>query len=218
MQSKNIRSRAAAHGKRVGVIILAAVVIASLSIGTTYAYLHTTTPAVENDLSMGTVAVDIYENGARVQGAQSAVLGENNKQIKLGNPEGSNNASEVVRVTFVPEVEALGENGSATGANAFTDQNWPASFSDFGTDSEGCSVATLGLVTLHFASGWQESWTYNDGTFYYNEALEPGSETPVLLTGVTWADGVDSSKYGSMKVNVIADALQADAKAQWEMS
>lgn len=183
--------------------LIALAVVAALlvvSIGGTYAYLTHTTNQVSNAVSTGTVEVTVVENGSEVSGSVStADLGQDSKQVALKN---TGTASEYVRVTFMPEVYASGST-----ATEFTDQTWPVSFTG--------TTLTLGAATLYFADDWASNWTYDNGTFYSKSPIAVSGQTAVLLKGVTWAQG---STYANgsytMKVNVIADAIQESAAAQ----
>ena len=66
--------------------------------------------------------------------------------------------------------------------------------------------ADLDLITMDFDL---ENWTYQDGFYYYNEALQPGEVTKPLFTGVTF-DAAMGNMYQEceVKIEVNADATQ----------
>ena len=66
--------------------------------------------------------------------------------------------------------------------------------------------ADLDLITMDFDL---ENWTYQDGFYYYNKALQPGEATKPLFTGVTF-DAAMGNMYQEceVKIEVNADATQ----------
>ena len=66
--------------------------------------------------------------------------------------------------------------------------------------------ADLDLIGIDFDL---ENWTYKDGFYYYNEALQPGEVTKPLFTGVTFDAAMGNLYQGcEVKVEVSADATQ----------
>lgn len=205
------------HFSHTALIVLA--VVAALlvaSIGGTFAYLTYTTNSATNELGTGSVGLSITEadgNSNTIEptnGAATATLGENTKNVTLKN---TGTAAEYIRVSFVPEVEEPQYDSTSNtyaNANIFMDETWPESFT-------GNSM-TLGLVTLHFSSDWTKYWTYDNGAFVSTNPVEAGNSIGPLLTGAKWtADATIESSY-VMKVNVIAEAIQENAKAEWGIS
>lgn len=197
--------------KAIPLFVLAALFVVALAgVGGTYAYLTYTTNQASNPLSIGEVQVSVVENGAELSSDESknnVSLGSDSKQVALKN---TGTVPAYLRVTFVPEVRSVSQ-GVETDANVFMDQTWPATFT--GTE------LSLGLVTLHFAEGWTSNWTYKDGTFYSKQPVAAGTVTTTLLMGVTTTSDYDTSKHGTVYVNVIADAIQESAAAEeWGIS
>lgn len=194
------------------ILVLCLVLIAALCITGTFAYLTWTSNQTPNRATTGEVKVEIIENGSVVSGSATASLGTSSKQIQLYSDNADNRVDEVVRVSFTPEVISADGKG-----NVFMSETWSAP----AQDSSGTWKIKCGLVNLVLASDWQSHYIYKDGTFYYNKTLAKNTKSEVLLTGVTLADGVDASKYGDIKVNVFADAIQstpAEAPAVWGCS
>ena len=193
------------------VVGVVALVLCLVSTGSTFAYLDYTTNTAVNRTTSGNVLANIVENGEQLQGNATATLGKDGKQVAIiSPPDDANRTDELVRVTFVPQVESK----DTAGANILMDENWTAPV----RNADGEWVLEGELLTLYLDSAWQDSWTYADGTFYYNKVLEPGQTTPLLLKGADMASGKSKDDYASVKVNVIADALQAypaDAAATW---
>lgn len=201
---------------RLRVMAYTLLIVLGLSVTGTYAYLTYTANQNANRTTKGVVEVDIYENGTTdadvVDGTKTVSLGPTGKKVVLGNDQDENRVAELVRVTFVPEVSTKAN----ANVNEFMDSSWPADGPT--TNADGTCTMTIGLVTLYFNPDWASSWYYQDGCFYYKKVLEPACQTPELLWGADWASGVDSSKYGAMRVNVIADCLQASpasAASEW---
>lgn len=201
---------------RLRVAAYTVLIVLGLSVTGTYAYLSYTANQNANRATKGEVEVDIYENGTTdadiYDGTHTVGVGPLGKMVLLGNDKDENRVDELVRVTFVPEVSTKDD----AAVNVFMDQAWPSAGPI--TNSDGTCTITLGLVTLYFNPDWASSWYYQDGTFYYKKVLEPACQTPYLLYGADWTSGVDSSDYGAMRVNVIADCIQASpasAASEW---
>ena len=192
------------------VVGVMALVLCLVSTGSTFAYLDYATNTAVNRTTKGSVLANIVENGKEVQGSATATLGKDGKQVAIISPDDPDRTDELVRVTFVPEVGSKDN----VGANVLMDETWAAPVQS----ADGDWVLEGELLTLYLASDWQDSWTYADGTFYYNKVLEPGQTTPLLLMGADMASGKSKDDYASVKVNVIVDALQAypaEAAASW---
>ncbi len=181
-------------------LVLCLVLIAALCISGTFAYLTWTSNQTPNRTTSGEVKVEIVENGSVVSGTATASLGVSSKQIQLYSDNADDRVDEVVRVSFTPEVKSSDGKG-----NVFMSETWSAP----AQDAAGTWRVSCGLVDLVLASDWQSYYIYKDGTFYYNKTLPKNTKTEVLLTGVVFSDGIDSSSYGDVAVNVFADAIQS---------
>ena len=66
--------------------------------------------------------------------------------------------------------------------------------------------ANLDLITMDFDL---QNWTYKDGFYYYNKALQPGEVTKPLFTGVKFAEEMGNLYQGcEVKIEVKAGATQ----------
>ncbi len=204
------------------VAAVALLVLCLVSTGSTMAYLTYTANAAVNRTTSGAVDIKVVELTSASAEAQEFDSGTNTadgaidgKQVSVKNPEGDNAVPVVVRLSFVPEVEALAADGTTkTGANQFMSETW----SEPEQDSNNNWILKGEIVTIYLARGWKDNWTYSDGAFYYKKVLNPGETTITkdndgnsvgLMTGITMADGQNKADYGTIKVNVFADAIQS---------
>ena len=168
----------------------------------TAAYTSMTANANENAFTEGNVAVCIVENGNPVEGAGSATFGVDAKHVKV---RSTGRSPAVVRVSLYPDVMRPG----AEGTRSFASQNWGKPESN---------TMKTGLLTLVLKDGWEQGWTYCDGTFYCKRVVASGEETPELLQGVVLSDGVSADAVGSAKGVVIAEAVRSfpsEAPGEW---
>ncbi len=199
------------------VAAVALLVLCLVSTGSTMAYLTYTANAAANRTTAGAVYIEVGENtesNVFHSGTSTVESGIDNKQVWVSNPDGPDRTDVVVRVSLVPEVEALASDGTASGASQFMSETWGAP-----VQLSGGSWALKGeVLTVYLNRGWQDNWTYADGAFYYKKVLKPGEATTEfkdgkptspLMTGVEMADGQNAADYGTIKVNVFADAIQA---------
>lgn len=183
-----------------GVVIAAGLMV--LVAGTTFAYLSLNTNTAFNIFESKPVQLQLVENGSAVENSsQTMTYGIGNKELQVANPADS--ADAVIRVSFAPQIISADSTEEATIYEYFA--GGPLSTP---VDNKIELTTTEGVITLHFASGWNDpenGWFFEDGFFYYNKVLEAGAQTPVLLSGVTstFADGT------TIEVVVSAEALQA---------
>lgn len=217
--SEVVRQRSLRKGTfsqaRISALVLALVI--ALGIGGTLAYVIYTANQTPNRATAGEVGLYIVENGTKnTSGSATISAGDTTKQVQVLSEEATNRVDEVVRVTFVPQVEQKDSSGNVLGQQLL-DEEWSAP-SQTGDASNRFYIKT-DLLTLYLADDWQDNYIYKDGAFIYNKVLEPGQTTPTLLQGVVWADSSkDSADYGTVKVNVVADAIQAspaEALSAW---
>ncbi|HIY84085.1 MAG TPA: hypothetical protein H9823_09615 [Candidatus Rubneribacter avistercoris] len=167
----------------------------------TAAFTSATANSEPNAFTLGSVKIRLVENDVPAEGAEADVpFGEDAKKVQV-ECIGRNPA--VVRAYLYPDV------AETDGTRMWAAQDWSE-------PQDG--RMSLGPVTLHLAQGWEQSWTYRDGAFYYRKVLQPGQTTEPLLAGVTLADGVDAAALGGVGVAVAAEAVQAspsEAPATW---
>ena len=210
---------------RTRVAVMALVMVLSLSISGTLAYLTYSANATPNRL---TVAQDVgvqivestnyanaeYSDGSKFHDATSdgnsankADLGAGNKSASLTTERHDSKATgtEAMRVTVLPEAELLDEDGTTVLGNAFLEENWSAPTQE---DSKWCMKNNLFKVYL--ADDWQSNYVYVDGAFVYNKTLGKGETAETLVTGSDWVgDAKLRLNYGTIKINVIAEATMA---------
>lgn len=73
-----------------------------------------------------------------------------------------------------------------------------------GTEADPEEIETNIRLNLN-----QQEWTEQDGWYYYNEPVEPGTQTAALFTAITFDSSLDNRyKKSSVRVNVDAQAVQ----------
>ena len=201
---------------RTRIAVLSLILVLSLSVTGTLAYLQWTANQTPNRSTVGEVELHIVEN---VNTSTTAVtdtdsntnFGTGNKVVKLKAGTAANRVPEKVRVTFVPEVQYKDGDGNTLNANVAMAEDWSA---DATTDTSG-TYFTYGLLKFYVNADWKDKWDYSDGTFTYKTTLGKGEETENLLLGVDYVTASDADNYGTVKVNVIADAIQEGTSSTW---
>ncbi len=187
------------------VAAVALLVLCLASTGSTLAYLAYTTNQAANRATAGAVYLEIKETTATGttqlhSGTYTAKGGTDGKKVWVVNPSGADRTGEVVRVSLVAQVGSK----DVADANQFMSETWDAPV------QEGSAWILKGdVVKLYLDEHWQDNWTYADGAFYYKKVLEPGQTTEMLLKGATLVDGLSADDYGTVKVNVFANAIQS---------
>ncbi len=205
---------------RTRIAVLALVLIVALSITGTLAYITWSSNQTANRQDIGSVQVEIIEDNIKNattttvktaspdnQNTGTAEAGTNTKSVKLTSNNNINDevrADEVVRVQFVPEIESK----QLSGANVAINEYWGEGIkTDTATNKKYVETSVL---KLWLADDVETNWIYSNGAFIYKKVLQRGAEeTPVLLTGATLQDSANKSDYSSIKVRVVADAIQA---------
>ena len=192
-------------------LLLIALVIALL-VGGSYAYLNSTTNQTPNRVGAGIIEFHIVEStdgttAEKVDEDATFTAGALNNKVKFRAGTSEKVGDAKMRVSFMPQVKS----SDYEEANIMFNQNWSAAPS---TDDAGTYIST-DILKLYINPSYADFWDYSDGTFTTKEAVAGGEETPVLLYGATLADGKDSGDYSSVKVNVIASAIQANATGAW---
>ena len=191
-------------------LLLIALVIALL-VGGSYAYLNWTTDQTPNRVGAGIIEFHIVEStdgttAEKVDQDATFTAGAENNKVKFRAGDSEKVGDARIRVSFMPQVGS----SEVDGTNVLFGENW----SEPSTDGTGTFIST-DILKLYINPSYADFWDYSDGTFTTKEAVAGGEETPVLLYGATLADGKDSGDYSSVKVNVIASAIQANATGAW---
>lgn len=202
---------------RTRIMALALALIVCLSITGTLAYLAWTTNQTPNRAVTGEVELHIVEkvNDSTEEFTDTNKefsLGTTTKKVAIKAGTAANRVPEKVRVTFIPEVQS----SDYAAAVAFNEANTTSStWGEIVIDTSGTYIKT-DMLRLYINPDYATYWTYSDGTFTSNSTLKYGEQTPDLLYGVTMADGsTTNTAYGTVTVNVIADAIQSTATDAW---
>jgi hypothetical protein len=195
---------------------LCLILVLALSIGGTLAYLAWTANQTPNRSTNGDIEIEIVEtnkkDGASTEVDSSKNItgtaegGEESKQVTVKSDDDANRAEEVARVYFIPEIES----NDMEGANVAIAEYWGKGVQQDATTNK--YYIETDVIKLWLADDWSTNWAYDNGTFYYKKVLPKDTKTTTLLTGVTLQDSVSKSDYKSIKVNVVAEALQITPK------
>ena len=200
---------------RTRIVCLCLILVASLSITGTLAYLSYTSNQTPNRAEVGQADVRI---GERVSIEATAVTydtdgtydaGLNSKVVAVYAGESDVQVEENVTVSLVPQVESksyVDTSGNVlSGGYENFDQNWSGVQTDAST---GRSYIETSIVRVWLAEDWSDNWTFNgDGTFTYKTTIKKDEKTTDLMTGVTLQSGVNADDYQSVKVVVIAQGV-----------
>ena len=201
-------------------ILTSVLILLIAAIGGTLAYLAWSGNQTPNRMTNGEIGVQIVENGTVMSVDTNTVsAGIGNKVVALRSNYAANRRDEVVRCTFLPEIQSheKDSSGKSLGAAVYA-EDWSTIKND---STAGLDYIETDVVRLYLVSGWSDNWLYKDGMFYYKKVVPVNTTTEALLSGIVLQSGVDASNYGDIKVNVIADAIQsepADAPAKWGLT
>ena len=213
---------------RTRIAALCLVLLIALCVGGTLAYLTWTSNQTSNRTDLGSVEIEIVETnkvgttsttvdtsntnaGEETKGNSEG--GRDTKVVKVKSDDDDNRVEEAVRVMFVPELESK----QTEGANIASTEYWGKGVQ--GNSTDGYYVET-DVLKLWLADDWADNWSYDNGAFYYKKVLKGNTTTPELLKGVTLQDSANKSDYASIKVRVVAEALQIepeDALNAWNI-
>lgn len=173
--------------ERKNIWIAGAVMLTALAVSQTLAF-FTTSVDTENIIQFGDLGIRINETTLDAQGeevayspGESANISRNSRQSRIVRVENTGGQPTYVRVD-------LGIKG---------------------TDKDGNEIKNADALAGYTLN--DEDWLYQDGWYYYREALEPGSETEELLTEVIFDIDEISSLYpgGNFDLNVSAQGVQS---------
>ena len=218
---------------RTRIALLCFVLVMSLTVAGTLAYRQWSGNQTPNRNVPADVNIHIVEdvNGQELnedEGSNAVIFGYGRKQVKLTTGSLKNEYDKKARVSFIPQLETSINNPTTDGTPSTQTVSVPFSekWSDGvqkGNDSDGVerTYVRYGNLVFWLNPDYASKWTYSDGTFTYKENLGVEDETEYLLMGVDWADkleGVtltDADKNYTVKVNVIAEAIQENATGTW---
>ena len=168
------------------VIITAAVLLLTVAVGTTLAFVFTNTDPVENTFTPSKVACAVVENGSETENTGNIVYtGDVKTNVMIKN---TGDTDAYIRVAVV--VSWKNKDGTKVWAHA------PA--------------ATDYTVEYDLTNGWEKG---ADGYYYYKAAVNPKALTSVLINNatqnVTGPVGTDGTQY-YLSIEIVASAIQAN--------
>ena len=178
------------YGKRFGLLLVSLVLLATVSVGGTLAYLVAEDEPVVNTFELQTVPNSIHEDGFG-EGDSNQV--KDNVQIR----NDSEHASAYIRAAVVANwVKPDGEGGYNVYGKTLTENTdyevkWRP---DMDGAQDGCQ------------NGWIKG---EDGYHYFTKSVEAGALTDVLLTNCKVKDGVTPPEGCTLSVEIMAQSIQA---------
>jgi hypothetical protein len=176
--------------KKIILFSSALVLVALVAVGSTMAYLQSSTPKATNNFVVPVADIQINENSSSFQFDQNLTT---IKQVRIQNVKHDNQSIPVyIRVKLVPIWRHAG-----TG--------------------EGTGIPVTGLTYGYGVSGTSSvpitPWVYHqaDGYYYYKTPVAPENFTDYLIGKVTVAQPANQPGC-DLEVQVIADSIQADGK------
>lgn len=185
-------------------IIVAALCLISVAI--VYA-VATSIKNIKNTFTPSTVAIEIYENNEVKEDTSSIKLtsdGTNlkaDKLVEIGNSSPNNGQEIFTRVCITPKF--------LNSQYSYNQIYIP--HSDFPASISG-NTYSYGDITFTLEPNWSDNWFYNEGYFYYKNAVKQGEKTEPLLSSISipvdkWQDYKE--RGADLKVTVLADAIQS---------
>ena len=209
---------------RTRIMVLALALVAALSISGTLAYLAWTTNQTPNRVVPGQTVIKIGEKASLdadsytydTDGGYN--FGFDKKVVAITAGDGGGQVGENVYVSLVPEAEsnqyaeysATGSPTALSGGYVSFNEEWSALKQET-IDGTTWDYIETSVMRVYLAQGWSDKWTFQstNGVFRYNEVLQKGETTPNLVSGVVLQDSVKASDYKSIKLSVLAQAIQA---------
>lgn len=219
--SEIVRQRSLRKGTfsqaRISALVLTLVI--ALGVGGTLAYVVYTANQTPNRTTYAEVSLHIGEQASLdatpvYDEDATYSLGTDNKYVFIKNDDNSTAQDETVTVSVVPLVESLQytnyEGTALSDGYISVTEEWSTLRHDTIDGTQRDYIETS-VMRVYLAQGWSQDWTFQqaDGTFKYNKTLAKGESTSKLISGVVLQDSVNYSDYRSIKLSVIAQAIQA---------
>jgi len=177
--------------KKIILFSSALVLVALVAVGSTMAYLQSSTPRATNNFVAPVADIQINENSSSFQFDQNLTT---IKKVRIQNVKNTNQSIPVyIRVKLIPIWRHAG-----TG--------------------EGTGISVAGLTYGYGENGASGTpltpWVYRqaDGYYYYKTPVKPDSFTDYLIGKVTVTPAANQPDC-DLEVQVIADSIQADGMA-----
>lgn len=162
-------------------MLTVAVLLLTLGVGSTIAYLIDTTNPVENTFTEAHVASTVVET----------FDGNTKSDVKIKN---TGNTDAIIRAAIVVTWKDLS-------GNTMAQKPVGASFEEFTSET----VADY-IYELDLANGWSKG---ADGFYYWNETVKPGDSTGVLIKNLMLTEGAAYTDR-TLCVEVIGSAIQSN--------
>ena len=204
---------------RTRIAVLSLILVLSLSVTGTLAYLQWTANQTPNRASLGEVQVRIGEKASldatsyEFDKDGDYSYGKDSKVVCVAAGDKANEQNENVYVSIVPQVESYqySDNAGSKLSDAYMsfEENWSELKQETDTSGKTWDYIETSIMKVYLAQGWSNNWTYqsSNGIFRYNKALEKGQKTDNLISGVVLQDTVNVSNYRNVKLTVIAQGI-----------
>lgn len=208
---------------RTRIAALSFVLVLVLAVTGTLAYLAYTANQTPNRLSVAETEIKIGEKASLdatpvYNEGKTYNFGKDKKVVFVAAGDKPNQIDENVSVSIVPQVESYQyAEYSSTGTTAIEggwlsfNEEWSALKSETDEDGKTWDYLETTVMKVYLAQEWSTNWTFDksSGVFKYNKSLKKGEKTTDLISGVVLQDTVKESDYRSIKLTVIAQAIQS---------
>lgn len=194
--------------KRLSMGLVLTLFLGLAAIGTTFAYLYSETNILTNAFSVGTLPIEVIENGED-PGNDSKNIPPNGgtakKEVKIKN-EG--NLQSYIRVSLIPTLrEGTAAQSETKPCNVtYSIGNWIIQCFAYEDPNDRTEITTGFTLVLDLQT--KSDWFYHAGTnaYYYKKPVDPEETTSLLLKEVKRVAG----DWDLLNVEVMADAIQAE--------
>ncbi len=176
--------------KKIILFSSALVLVALVAVGSTMAYLQSSTPRTANNFVAPVADIQINENSSSFQFDSNLTT---IKKVRIQNVKNTNQSVPVyIRVKLVP-IWRHASTGEGTGI--------PVTGLTYGYGTDGANSNPISPWVYHQA----------DGYYYYKTPVAPDNYTNYLIGKVTVTQAANQPDC-DLEVQVIADSIQADGK------
>lgn len=170
------------------IVVTALSLLLFVTVGSTLAYIFTSTDPVENKFNPSQVSCAVVEDDGDPVAAGTHNTGTEKKDVQIKN---TGDTDAYIRVAVV--VNWMNEDGTkvwATKPVAGEDKDY--------------------TISYNLSNGWIDG---GDSYYYYTQPVDPGDMTDILITSatqnVTGPKGTDGTQY-YLSIEIVASAIQAD--------
>lgn len=176
------------HNKKI-IFVIATVLLLTVAVGTTVAYIVTQTESIVNTFNPSKVTTAVIENGSTDDAGSKIenVVTKSNVKIKnTGDTEAYIRAAVIVTWKKIETVDGITKESVYAQAPTASDYNIDWTFDDN-------------------SPTWVKGY---DGYYYFKEPVKPGKTTDVLINSCSYIEGKAPDGY-SLSVEILGSGIQS---------